>query len=146
MSRQVLTHRDAEGVQRRLGLSAQGAALPDAPRADEYTDRLFQYIPAEVVTAYLAVQGIVQATADAALARTLYWIAFVALFVMTPLYLWRIQRVGKTGQLVISSAAFLVWVLAIGGPFDALIPNGRLIGAVAVPLYTLLAAIVSVER
>lgn len=120
--------------------------MPDAPRADEYTDRLVKYIPAEVVAAYVAVQGIVQVAADATLARTLHWIAFVALLLMTPLYLWRIQRVEKAGQLVISSAAFLVWVFAIGGPFDDLIPNARLIGAVAVPLYTLLAAIVSVER
>lgn len=54
------------------------------------------------------------------------WLAglvFLAGFIATPLYLWRVSgKVGKSKpiQIVIASVAFPLWAYVLGGPFEVL--------------------------
>jgi len=115
------------------GALAEKPASPPPARPDDYTARLLKYIPSEVVALYLMLDGIVRSSN---VIGAVHWGVFLILFVLTPLYLWRVQQVKKTLQLVISALAFLVWVFAIGGPFALLSWYKPLYGALVLPLYT----------
>lgn len=112
------------------------------PTRDNYFDRLFKYIPAELVAAYIFVLGTVKQITDQGTATTLQWSLFILFVVLTPLYLCRVQKVSKAKQLVISTLSFAVWVFALGGPFAALGWYNPVYGAVVLPVFTLLVAIV----
>jgi hypothetical protein len=85
---------------------------------DDYASRLLKYIPTETVAAYLALSGVV-ASADGNRAVML-WAVFVFGLLLTPLYLRRVGNVHSWLQLGISTAAFVVWVFALGGPWSLL--------------------------
>ncbi len=58
---------------------------PPQQENDTYRERLFKYIPAEVVTLYLFLNTTV--AADKSSPRFLYWVIFFAGLVGTPIYL-----------------------------------------------------------
>ena len=103
-------------------------------KADRWRDRLFKYIPGEVVALYLSVSTILATDKDAP--RFLSWGIFGVCLVATPLYLWVIQKVRGKLQLAISTGAFIVWVLAIGGPFAQLEGYRKVYGAILLPIFT----------
>lgn len=103
-------------------------------RPDNYKQRLFKYIPAEVVVAYLALDTLIRPTGENHLA--LYWLVFAFGVIATPLYLGRILHVHKLLQLAISTVAFAVWVFAIGGPFVYLDFYEPIYGGVLLVIYT----------
>jgi hypothetical protein len=87
-------------------------ALPDT-----YFDKVVKYIPADVVGAWVAATGIVQASA-AAPKDTLLWIIFVAGVLITAA--WKLKQTKLPIQAAVSTGAFAVWVFALGGPFQHL--------------------------
>lgn len=95
------------------------AALQDSGgRApDGYFDRVIKYIPGDVVAAWVAAAGIIPATAGP---MTL-WLVFAVGIVATAAWTWKqTQEPGKPAavtQILVATAAFLVWVFALGGPF-----------------------------
>lgn len=112
--------------------TAKAAAGP-APEGqiDSFVDVLLKLLPAEVVAAYLTIQGITgtapsgsNATAGAAPVIGQDGILLIAcsivLFLATPLYLWKVQKVTLRSQLIITTLSFAVWLFAIGGPFTYL--------------------------
>jgi hypothetical protein len=118
-------------------------------RADSYTSRLLKYIPSEIVMAYISIEGILSSCynpnvwADRQILLKLLWIVSATLTVLTPLWLWRVMRVRRPSQLFISTLSVPVWLFALGGPF-ALLPWYRpALGAIALPLYTLILPIIS---
>ena len=135
MPRTILTQRDIDAL-----AGARGSS--PAPTPDDYGSRILKYIPAEVVTVYIAVQGIITAADPAGPNATILWIAFGILLALTPVYLWRITHVTKAPQLVIATVAFAVWVFALGGPFAFLPWYQAVYGAVLLPLFTFIVGII----
>jgi hypothetical protein len=104
-----------------------------------YFDRVLKYIPADVVAAWIFISGVI-ATATAGPTETVLWIVFVIVTILTALWTWR-QTEPELGpattQIVIATIAFVVWVFALGGPFQALPFYQPWIGSVVLVLFTL---------
>lgn len=123
----------------------RGAVVPApeapaaAPPADGYNDRVLKYIPAEVVTLYLSVDGLVRAKPHS---PVLSWVLFAFGLLATILYLRFSAGVTKPLQLVVSAVAFCVWAITIGSP-SAYIPGyDAIYGAIALPIFTFLAGLI----
>ena len=106
--------------------------------SDDYASKLIKYIPAEIVAAYVTIQGILEA---AMREGWIHWAVFFVLLVLTPLYIWRVTtEPGKpvaVWQIVISTVSFLIWVFALGGPFEAAEWYDKIYGALILPIFTL---------
>lgn len=93
------------------------------PGPDGYADRLMKYIPTEVVGFWLAVSGIIQSGGAQVPQVGLLWLLFVIGLVFTFLWIRRqTKELGKPTawtQILISCGAFIVWVVATGGPVAA---------------------------
>ena len=92
---------------------AQGGTPPD-----DYADRVAKYIPAEFVAAYLGVQSIVAASSESKTLKV--WLlvasAVLALVLLPVYYRSRASKENKPWKLqtLISVAAFVLWVYALG--------------------------------
>lgn len=118
-------------------LQLQAAGGGQAP--DTYFDKVIKYIPADVVAAWVTVNGIVKA-ATGVPAKTIMWIAFVIGLIITALWTWKQTTAPRqptaVKQIAISTIAFGIWVVALGTPpFDSLRP---LYGSLLLILYTLI--------
>jgi hypothetical protein len=136
MGRSIVTDSDVKAVQARRALTAG----PTDVKPDEYSTRLIKYIPAEVVTIYVFVDGIIKNSSSSD--SLLLWLTFGIILALTPLYLWRVQKVKKWTQIVICTLSFAVWVFSLGGPFALLGWYEALYGAVLLPLFTFAVGIV----
>lgn len=132
MDRVIVTRSDVQARQASRG----AAGGPTEATPDDYSARVMKYIPAEVVAVYVFVDGIIKQSTDATTLPTLMWSVFGVILVLTPLYLWRVQKVGKWVQLLICTLAFAVWVFSMGGPFVNLEWYKAIYGAVLLPLFT----------
>jgi len=126
------TFRESSG---RQSLKSRTELTPDT-----YRDKLLKYIPAEVVALYLTLDLIWRSTSEAE--AWLRWLILIFGLVATPLYLWRIQRVRKWIQLLVSTVAFLVWTFALGGPFVSLSWYKAIYGALLLPMFTFLVPLI----
>ena len=94
-----------------------------AENVDGYSDKLLKYIPADVVSFWLAGNGLVQSQAGEARGGVL-WLLFVIGFVLTALWTRKLTsepgRATAWQQIILSCVSFFVWVFAIGGPFSEL--------------------------
>lgn len=108
---------------------------------DTYRDRLFKYIPAEIVTLHLGLTKIVAAATGAP--HFMYWVIFFAGLIGTPYYLRYIHNVTARTQLIVSTAAFVVWVFALGEPFSEIDWYQPVYAAVLLPIFTFFVAGIS---
>ena len=136
--------RRAPTIGRRRGAVVRGPAAtepgpPAAPPADGYNDRVLTYIPAEVVTLYLSVDGLVRAKPHS---PVLSWGLFAFGLLATVLYLKFSAGVTKPLQLVVSAVAFCVWAIAIGSPSSHIPGYDAIYGAIALPIFTFLAGLI----
>lgn len=137
MSRRVLAAAPATGGR---------DAGPAGPGADTYSDKLLKYIPADVVGAWVAVTGLVQSRQDPP--QAILWVAFVIGLGLTAW--WTLKQTAApgrppaTGQTLISTVSFAVWVFALGGPFDYLFKDDpqsqKMYGSLLLIVYTLVVA------
>lgn len=110
---------------------------------DTYFDRVVKYIPADVVAAWVATLGIVKSGGGDAI---VLWVAFV--FGLAITFLWVLRNTSERGkpraytQCAISTAAFAVWVFALGEPFASAIPNQAMFGALLLIAFTLAVGLV----
>jgi hypothetical protein len=114
--RAVITKEDVDGFSR------EGHTVGPVCQ-DTYRERLVKYIPVESVALYVAVYGICSFVLGnsewfSVIAR---WI-LIAGIIGTWLWLWKIENVHSPVQLVISTAGFVFWVLALGVPPFANLP------------------------
>lgn len=105
-------------------------------KADDYPNRLLKYIPAEVVSLYIFLDGVIR-TQDS-YKPLLDWGIFLFCIFVTPLYLNKIAKVIEKRQLVISTLSFCVWVFGMGGPFDRNLAIEPIYGALLLPCFTFL--------
>jgi len=145
MPREILTIRDIQKFNQSGSASrlTEGTTYPVT--RDGYFDRLFKYIPAELVAGYIFVLGIVKQLTDAGEIMTFQWLLFLVFCILTPLYLWRVQKVMKFQQLLISLLSFIVWVFALGGPFALYNWYNPAYGSILLPVFTILVAIWEAE-
>ncbi|MBH8553064.1 hypothetical protein I8751_11940 [Nostocaceae cyanobacterium CENA357] len=147
MKREIITRRDIEKQIRDIETAQpyledstdSNTARNLIPKQDDYQSKLLKYIPTEVVALYITLDGIVKAAFNPQLSQEYWlwlWIIFAILLISTPLYLWRVTKVRKKKQLVISTVALVVWVFALGGAFVAFRWYKPFYGAIILPLYT----------
>lgn len=111
---------------------------------DNYLSRVLKHIPSEVVLAYITIEGILKSAYanQPALLENILWMVCLALVLVTPLWLYRVERVHKLKQLFLSTISVVFWMFAIGGPFQYLPWYNPALGAIALPFYTLLIPII----
>lgn len=94
-----------------------------APAPDTYFDKVVKYIPTDIVAAWIAVNSMVKA-ATGVPATTVMWIALLFGLFLTAAWTWKQTSASgapiATKQIIIATAAFAVWVFALGTPFDSL--------------------------
>jgi hypothetical protein len=145
MPREILTNRDIQKYNQTETASKLPSGATYPATKDGYFNRLFKYIPAELVAAYIFVLGVVKQLTDAGEIRIFQWLIFVIFCILTPLYLWRVQKVMKIQQHIISLLSFIVWVFALGGPFALCSWYNPVYGSILLPVFTLLVAIWEAE-
>jgi len=104
----------------------------------KYKDRLLKLIPTEIVAAYIVLAGII----PSASAKWGLLVVSVILFILVPLYLWRIQDVKRLSQIIFTPISFAIWIYSIGGPFLYWGIYEKWIGSVVLILWTLIVPIV----
>jgi hypothetical protein len=119
-----------------------------APEVDTFFDRVVKYIPAEIVSAWVAVKGLIEAAATQS-KQTVLWICLAVGVVFTALYMLKKTAVpGKPpaiAQTAIATGAFIVWVLALGEPFASWLgaANQALYGSLFLIFYTLAVGLIT---
>ncbi|MFD3000402.1 hypothetical protein ACFS7Z_08535 [Pontibacter toksunensis] len=118
--------------------------MPTQP--DNYLSRLLKYIPTEIIALYLTCRPLLSSGNNQY--NIIHWLIFAFGVVVTPLYLWKKQKVNKKSQLLISTFAFCVWVFAIGGPFAQLdwYNLNPIYATLIVPIYTFLIPLFEAEN
>jgi hypothetical protein len=145
MAREVITSRDIQKNNQSGTTGKLPAGTTYPATEDGYFDRLFKYIPAELVAGYIFVLGVVKQLTDAGEIKVFQWLLFVVFCILTPLYLWRVQKVLKLQQHIISLLSFIVWAFALGGPFALCSWYNPVYGAILLPVFTLVVAIWEAE-
>jgi hypothetical protein len=133
MSRRIITTQ----------LQAGGAAVPP----DGYFDKVLKYIPADINAAWVAITGIIGGSAVEAQHSALLWGTFVVFVALTAL--WTLRQTTEPGKLpartqtAVATGAFIVWVIALGGPFATLSGYQPVYGAVLLIIYTLAVGLIN---
>jgi hypothetical protein len=147
MSREIISMRDLASARNEEAVYnfdfSQKSSAPDKPpgqsAADGYTTRLLKYVPAEVVALFITLDALVRSSPE--LSPAVYLGIFLFCLAGTWLYLWRVARVRKQAQLLISTVAFAVWVFALGGPFAHFDWYAPIYGGLLLPVFTFAAAV-----
>lgn len=133
MGRRIITKKDISTF-KALGVMEK----PQQLQPDDFKTKLVKCIPAEIVAAFVTVDGIIRTAAQPL--TIIYWIIFIILLILTPLYTLRVTtEPGKPPakiQTLVSTISFIVWVFALGGPFGYLSWYKPLYGALLLPIYT----------
>jgi hypothetical protein len=131
MPREIVSQADA---------NAAAPVASNTSNPNNYKDRLVKLIPSEIVTGYITLQGLISGRPgnNTALFTS---IAFISLLILTPFYLKNISGVSKTGQIIFTSIAFIIWVMASGG-FHYIFPEVKIfddnfLGSMLLIIYTL---------
>jgi len=88
---------------------------------DSYFQKLLRYIPADIVAAYLAIDGVLRSQVHNA--NWLPWSVFAVMFALTPFYVVFMKSdppgfaASRNFNVIASLAAFTVWVFALDGSF-----------------------------
>jgi hypothetical protein len=118
-----------------------------AGAVDTYFDKVVKYIPADVVAAWVAVTGIIANAGADVPSGTVLWICFAFGVVFTPIWVFvQTKRAGLPPayiQVAIATGAFVIWVLALGGPFATLSWYQPLYGSLALIGYTLVVGVIN---
>ena len=119
-------------------MAKEVAALPPL---DSYYDRLFKYIPADLVAGWITVKGII-ASVPGDPKENIYWICFAAGVIFTILWTFKLTSVDGHKpawlQIIIATVAFVVWVVVTGEPFKI----EPYIGSLILVAYTLAAGLI----
>src|ERR1035437_1125281 len=117
MSRQIIS-KEFVRLEREAARPADAGIGSRETTADDYTSKVVKLIPTEGVALYLFLSGVIGAATPVESRRgPILTFVFVALLFLTVPYLKRVAGVRSRSQLAISTAAFVVWVFSLGGPF-----------------------------
>ena len=111
---------------------------------DTYFDKIVKYIPSDVVGAWVAAVGMINAAAGVPKVLLL-WICFFAGIAFTAF--WKYRQTELLKQMWISTGAFVVWIFALPeGPFTYLGWYHPLYGSLLLIGYTLVTARVDADQ
>lgn len=110
---------------------------------ESYFEKLLRFVPGDIIAGYVALDAAIRDQASDSIA--LYWIVFAALTILTPLYICYIRipppgiQASKAFPAVAGVFAFVVWVFALGGPFEVTFTHWYrpIYGSIALILTTL---------
>lgn len=149
MSRRIITVADEQAqianIPANKGINERGMStappVQAVPQADDYSSRLVKYVPAEIITAFVTMNGMVASQPDDK--QWLQWAVFGFLLIATPLYTNYVTRAPgmppATKQIAVSTVAFVLWVFAIGGPFASQTEwYAPIYGSLVLPAFTFL--------
>lgn len=125
--------------------SSEVTATDSSSNPNDFKDRLVKLIPSEIVTAYITIQGLIIGYNGSS--KSLFTlIAFLMLLILTPFYMKIVSKVNKIGQIIFTTLAFVVWVLAMGG-FKLMFPShaeifSEFLGSIVLIIYTLMIPLV----
>jgi hypothetical protein len=105
---------------------------------DSYRERLLKVIPSEVLGVYMAANGAVVSMDPSPV--WLQWVIFVIALAATPLWLIYFQSVRSVLHNVLAGIGFLIWVMALGGPFMTIPGYQPAIGSVFLIVFSGFAA------
>ena len=116
-------------------------------QVDTYFDKVIKYIPADVVAAWTVTSSLITSADDAFPRVTALWIAYAFGVLMTGLWTWKQtdekdKPLAKT-QIWVAVVAFVIWVAALGGPFDFWPSYQRLYGSLLLIAYTLTVGLIT---
>ena len=101
---------------------------------NNYNERLLKLVPAEWVSAFVGIKGIL----DSALAPSgaYFWVIAIQLLAL-PFYLIWGLKIKSRGQVCVTCISFAVWVFSLGGQhFGALSWYESYYGSIAIILWT----------
>lgn len=138
------------GSRRVIGTGPQSNA---ADSVDSFAAKVVKYIPADVVAAWITVSSLMKPASTSSASATpdynVLWVIFVVFIVLTALWTWRTTQdpnrsLAKT-QILVSTISFIVWVFALGGPFQSLTAvSGRpYLGGIVLIIWTLIAGLIA---
>jgi hypothetical protein len=128
-------------------IALQGVTGSSPP--DTYFDRIVKYVPADIVAAWTAATAAVAGAKDlkpTIPADNILWVFFVFLLIITPL--WVNKQTHEPGkpravkQIIVATAAFVVWVFALGPPFSSLPYYNGLFGTLVIIAFTLVSGLI----
>jgi hypothetical protein len=135
MGREIIT---ADGAHNDKCLQS-GWPVEQNNKPDDYWSRLIKYIPTEIIGLYVVLDKIISSQEPP---NELYaWIIFIVCAIITPFYLWKVARVNKIIQIIISFISFIVWVHTLGGPFKYLPYYNNIIAAIILPIFIVIVSI-----
>jgi hypothetical protein len=125
-------------------LQVAGANAP----VDTFFDKVVKYIPTDIVSAWVAVKGVVAATSVPS-KNGVMWVCFGAFVVLTTL--WTLKQTSVPGkspaitQTVVATVAFVVWAVALGEPFTGLLgqETQSLYGSLLLIFFTLTVGLIT---
>lgn len=141
MSREIIVKKQ-QPVPGAISRSASGQ------QEDPYLSKVIKLVPADIISVYLGIFNLIKSNASKDHPGTgLQWIFFGAIALLTPFYLRKVAGVKSIKQIIVCEVSFLIWVLCIGGPLDGTLIaqqyTPQFIGALIVPLYTLLIPLIT---
>lgn len=96
------------------GVHAMAAPAPVAGGgAQDYLDRLYKIIPAEITAAYLAVSSFLTDPINPMSNSMTLLVFAVFLTILAPFYLWILAGVRNKVQIVVSTISFPIWAICI---------------------------------
>ncbi|BAT52760.1 hypothetical protein NOS3756_17010 [Nostoc sp. NIES-3756] len=109
-------------------------------KLDGYFDKLIKYIPTEIVGGWIAIIGLIKSVSNIP-TNTILWLLLFMFTGLTALYILKQTSEPKKPlaikQTSISTIAFIVWVFALGEPFDSLSFYNPVYGSIVLVLYNL---------
>lgn len=143
---------EATAQQLSAAIVAQGVPPPSPPQAgptgaQQYLARVLKLIPAEVVSLYQGVRGIMEtasAGGDADAKVWLLWLPWVGLLLVIFVRAWGTRdstgswRTVQWGAVAIAAVSFIVWVVSLGHPMACLEFNKPWLGSVLLMVWPFL--------
>ena len=133
-------------MSRRITTTQYQSVLSTA-KVDTYFDKVIKYIPADILGAWIAVNGLIKGADTNIPKDTLLWAAFVVGVVMTALWTEKQtqepRKPAAITQIVISTGAFIVWIYASGGPFESVNLYNHTYGSILLILYSLIVGLIN---
>ena len=123
----------AEGKERKPGETPQIAA-------DDIYTRVLKYVPTPLIGFYLFFVNAALSSFSGDEERVALWIIFVV-FALAVIAFLRTRGVKRPGQIALSLAAFVAWVAASPGPFQAIKDYPEVIGTFALGAVALAAVV-----
>lgn len=116
--------------------TAQQPAIAATSLPDDYKDKLIKLIPTEIITAYVTIFGMISGTTEGN-KDALLWLVIAVLTVATPLYLIYVSKVQMVSQVIFTTIAFVLWVLATGSPLETIFGyQSTFVGSIFLIMYT----------